>query len=1084
MADELLGSNNLAYVEALYASYLADPASVDPQWRDYFYEWQRSDDGGHYDGQLGAGFQASSIFDPSGPAMGANGRGASQRAGEWEAPAAKPERPPATLADVAPETLAAVRALPLFRRMSPSQLAEVAQVAEVVHFGQGDLVCKEGDPGHDLFIITSGTVLIRRDGDIIAEMGPGEVVGELAVLDSRPRVADVIAGSPLSMVGIRGEDFQRVLTQHNELALNLIGVLADRVRTTRSRQQRVDALIRAYRERGHVLAQLDPLGRGVEAHPELTLEHYGLSQSDLDASFVARLGGRSVVRTLRQVLEDLRATYCGPIGVQYMHIDDIEVQHWLRTRMENNQNARVLSREEQVRILTKLTDAEVFETFLHRKYVGAKRFSLEGAESLIPLLDDAIESAGQHGVEEVLIGMAHRGRLNVLANIMNKGAANIFREYEDLDPEHYTSRGDVKYHMGHSTDLVTSSGQRVHLSLCFNPSHLEAVNPVVVGRTRAKQDRRYDEDHAKVMAILIHGDAAFAGQGVVQELLNLSELPGYKTGGTVHIIVNNQIGFTTTPEQSRSSQYATDVARMLQIPIFHVNGEHPEAVAQVIQVAMDFREIFKKDVVIDMYCYRKHGHNEGDDPTFTQPVLYDAIKRRETVRQAYVDNLLKLGGLSRAEADEIAVRRRRALEDDLAMARRKSFDYVIPSSGAGLWTPYSGGKEATVPDVACALPVKRLTELLAATAQTPPDFKVHRKIQRFMGERAGMAQGDRPLNWGAAEALAFASLVREGYRVRVTGQDAERGTFGHRHAVLHDRATDRRYVPLANISSGQGPFDVINSPLSETGVLGFEYGYSLDYPDGLTVWEAQFGDFCNVAQVIFDQFISSAEDKWNRLSGLVVLLPHGFEGQGPEHSSARLERFLMLAAQDNIQVVNLTSPAQLFFCLRRQVLRSWRKPLVVMSPKSLLRHPEAVSSLEDLATQNFRRVIPDESDLDATKVRKVLLVSGKLYYELVAHRREHGVKDIAIVRLEQYYPLPIPGITEALAPFKDDVPLCHVQEEPANMGAWQFIRMKVGDHFDTHPFSGVHRPESASPATGSAASHKIEQADLITRAFA
>ncbi len=1071
MSDSPLGNQNLAYLELLYSKYLDDPNSVEPEWQSYFGEFGQNG----FRGEVGPSFATASIFNP--PTRRSNGR---PRTADPTPPT--PENEVFT-GSVDPERLATLRHLAIFQAMSDEDLSWIVEIARSRVFDDGDLLCQEGHEGHELFIIIKGTVLVQREGEIIAEMSEGEVVGELAVLDSRPRVANVLARGRVETLFIYGDDFRRVLESHNKLTLNLLYVLASRVRETRSRQQRIDALIRAYRVRGHVLAKLDPLGRPIAPHPELTLEYYGLSQEDLDASFVARLGGNTMVRTLRQVLEQLQQTYCEYIGAQYMHIDDLEIQQWLRERMENPNNARILSRNDQIRILTKLTDAETFETFLQTKFIGAKRFSLEGAESMMPLLADAIEMAGEHGVEEVVIGMAHRGRLNVLANIMDKAPSLIFREFEDVDPEHYLGRGDVKYHMGYSSDYRTENGHDVHLSLCFNPSHLEAVNPVVQGRTRAKQDRRGDENHSRVLSIIVHGDAAFAGQGVVQELFNLSELPGYTTGGTVHLIVNNQIGFTTMPEQSRSAQYSTDVARMLQIPVFHVNGEHPEAVAQVIQLAMDFRETFKKDVVIDMYCYRRHGHNEGDDPTYTQPQLYDAIRQKRTVRQNYVRNLLKLGGLTQEEADDISVRSRKRLEDDLDESRRHSFEYTTVDSGRGIWSPYRGGSDGDVPEVKTSLPKTKLKKLLTNLTEVPADFTVHRKAARLLEQRREMASGERPLNWGAAEALAFASLVSGGYRLRLTGQDAERGTFGHRHSVLHDRENGTIYSPLKHVSKGQAAADIVNSPLSETAVLGFEYGYSLDCPDGLVMWEAQFGDFCNVAQVIFDQFMSSAEEKWNRLSGLCVLLPHGFEGQGPEHSSARLERFLMLAGRDNIQVVNLTTPAQLFHCLRRQVLRPSRKPLVVMSPKSLLRLPAANSSLDELASGRFQRVIPDDGFATPEKVDLALVCSGKLYYELVSQRRAQALDNVAILRLEQYYPLPRLELIDALAGYKPDVPVRWVQEEPENMGASQFMKVRIGDMLGTHPFSDLSRPESASPATGSAASHRLEQADLIQRAF-
>ncbi len=847
-------------------------------------------------------------------------------------------------------------------------------------------------------------------------------------------------------------------------------------------QDRVDQLVRAYRVRGHKVAQLDPLDLPRDPHPELDLAHYGLTQADLEKTFSARTLAGPATLTLREIVERLRRTYCGPIGVQFMHIDDLEVKTWLQERMESSQNQRQLTRDEQVRILTKLTDAEIFEQFLHSKFVGAKRFSLEGGESLIPLVDQAIEEAARHGVEEMVFGMAHRGRLNVLANIMGKSPAQIFREFADKDPALHFGRGDVKYHLGYSSDRVTSSGRTVHLSLAFNPSHLEFVSPVVIGRARAKQDRRGDVERKKVLPLVIHGDAAFAGQGIVQETLNMSELPGYRVGGTIHVIVNNQIGFTTPPESSRSSYYPSDVARMLDIPIFHVNGEHPEAVAHVISLALDFRERFQKDVVIDMWCYRRYGHNEGDDPAFTQPVMYAHIRQRKSVREGYLDNLLKPGQITREIADEIAQRRRQHLEEALSEARRPEYAYKA-DYGRGVWSGYVGGADKATPDVETGVPKERLSRLLHAQARTPEGFTTHPKIVKLLQTRAEMADGDKLLDWGTAESLAFATLLTEGVRVRLSGQDSGRGTFSHRHAVLHDYRTGEHLLPLNLLSEDQAPIEAIDSPLSEQGVLAFDYGYSLDTPDALVLWEAQFGDFVNGAQVIIDQFIVSSEDKWHRLSGLVMLLPHGFEGQGPEHSSARLERFLGLSAEDNIQVCYPTTPAQYFHLLRRQVHRPIRKPLVVMTPKSLLRHPQAVSTLDDLATGGFQRILPDAAT-DPTKVRRILMCSGKVFYDLHHAREVLGAEDVAILRLEQIHPLRHDELARVLAPYADGTPVVWVQEEPANMGAWPFLQVNLKDRVaGRFPFRGVTRPATSSPATGSAVSHRMEQELLIEHAF-
>ena len=847
-------------------------------------------------------------------------------------------------------------------------------------------------------------------------------------------------------------------------------------------QDKVDQLVRAYRVRGHMVANLDPLGLPRPAHPELELEHYELTEQDLDRSFSARtISGAGSQMKLRDILDVMRRTYCGSLGVQFMHIDDLEVKNWLQSEMERTQNHLTLSRDEQLRILTKLTDAEIFEQFLANKFVGAKRFSLEGGESLIPLLDMALEAAGAHGIREAVIGMAHRGRLNVLANIMGKNPAQIFREFADADPDLNFGRGDVKYHMGFSSDLVTGSGRTVHLSLCFNPSHLEFVNPVVVGRVRAKQDRHGDRERIHVLPVLIHGDAAFAGQGIVQEQLNMSELEGYRVGGTIHIIVNNQIGFTTPPESSRSCDYASDVAKMLQVPIFHVNGEHPEAVARTIDLAMEFRARFHKEVVIDMWCYRRHGHNEADDPSFTQPVMYEAIRKRKSVREAYLENLLKLGGVTRAEADVISVRRREHLERELSEAKSPDYSYKA-DFGRGIWQGSFGGPERSCPEPATAIPRPTLQTLLRLQTELPAAFVPHPKIERFLETRREMSEGKRRLDWGAGEALAFASILAEGHPVRLSGQDSGRGTFSHRNSVLHDGATGAQYTPLQKI--GPGVFEVFDSPLSEVGVLGFEYGYSLDRPEGLVLWEAQFGDFANGAQVIIDQFIVSSEDKWRRLTGLVMLLPHGFEGQGPEHSSARLERFLGLCAQDNMRVCNLTTPAQLFHCLRRQVVWKLRKPLVIMTPKSLLRHPDVTSSLEDLSQGGFQAVMRDDVPADPKAVRRILLCSGKIYYDLASTRAALGADHVALLRVEQLYPLRLEALADALAAYPDGTPVVWVQEEPWNMGAWPFLRLTVGELLlGRFPFTGITRNESASPATGSTASHKMEQELLLERAF-
>lgn len=850
---------------------------------------------------------------------------------------------------------------------------------------------------------------------------------------------------------------------------------------TANLQDRIDQLIRAYRVRGHLVAHLDPLGIPRPPQIELDPSFYGLDESHMDRMFSTRTIYPHETLSLRAILHHMHNTYCRSIGVQFMHMDNLPMKTWLQERMEGTENRLEMGPREQLRILTRLTDAAIFEDFIQKKYLGAKSFSLEGAESLIPLLDLAIEKAGEQHIDEIVIGMPHRGRLNVLANIMGKSPKRIFQEFEDKDPDLFRGHGDVKYHLGHSTDWRTSTGYEVHLSLCFNPSHLEYVNTVAMGRMRAKQDKVGDAARSRGMVLLVHGEAAFAGEGIVLETLNMSQLNGYSTGGTVHVVVNNQIGFTTSPEDGRSSTYATDIAKMLQIPVFHVNGEDPEAVAQVVQLAMDFRLKYRCDVVIDMYCYRRRGHNEGDEPAFTQPVMYRAIRKRKSVREGYLDHLLKLKGVTPEQADEIAVRRREQFEGDIQAARKEKRSEA--SSLSGVWSGYLGGPADGAPDPETGVDRKILKSLLNSLCEVPDDFKPHPKIRRWTDQRKEMARGDRPLDWSAGEALALASLAAQGIPIRLTGQDSERGTFSHRHAVLHDVENGRTFAPLQHVLSGQADVEIRNSPLNESGVLGFEYGYSLDRPEALVAWEAQFGDFVNAAQVILDQFITSAENKWHRLSGLVMLLPHGLEGQGPEHSSARVERFLTLCADDNLQVTNPTTPAQLFHLLRRQTISPWRKPLAVFTPKSLLRHPACVSSLEELSQGRFQRILPDALD-PSRAVERVLLCSGKMYYDLAAYRQDQGRDDVAILRLEQLYPLNEDDLVEALAVHGPGTPVVYVQEEPENMGAWWHLRSRIaGSFFAERSLTVVTRKESPSPATGSMSSHKIEQQELVRRAF-
>lgn len=842
-------------------------------------------------------------------------------------------------------------------------------------------------------------------------------------------------------------------------------------------QLRAGRLIENYRDYGFSAAKLSPLGMDHAPRPELELASVDLSEADLDRQLPSPFPSRPGTILLRDCLQLLREVYCGCIGLEIRHIDHPELRAWLISRMEAPKEP--LTHEAQQRILKRLTEAYVFEEFLRHKYTGAKVFSLEGAEVLIALLDVAIERAADQGVAEVVLAMAHRGRLNVLANTIGKPEREIFREFNDL-PQDGRGFADVKYHLGFSADWEGPQGEKVHLSLCFNPSHLEFVNPVALGRMRAKQDRVNDLSRRTGAAILIHGDAAFSGEGVTQETLNLAQLGGYNTGGTLHVIVNNRIGFTTGPSEGRGTRYSGDVAKMLPIPIFHVNGEDPEAVARVVRIAMDFRHEFQRDVLIDLHCYRRFGHNEADEPAFTQPLLYKAIRERTNVRELYAQKLLEQKQLEEGAAEEQAKERREVMRSEFELAKQEE-----PSSQAnpvGIWSGYQGGNEPLESDGGTTVPEEKLQTLLQKLAEVPADFHVHPKLVKSLEMRQKMAAGEQSLDWASAEALAMASLAVEGHGVRLSGQDSQRGTFSQRHAVLHDVENGERYNIFSRLDQKQAAVEIVNSPLSEAGVLGFDYGYSLDAPEALVMWEAQFGDFCNAAQVIIDQFIATAEVKWRRLSGLVMLLPHSLEGQGPEHSSARLERFLALAVGDNIQVLNPTTPAQYFHALRRQVIRKWRKPLVILTPKSLLRDKRAVSSLQELSSGNFSRIIADQRAPGAPTSR-VLLCSGKVYYEL-ADARDEAKSDAAILRVEQLYPLTDAAIAAALKPYPKITPVYWVQEEPENMGAWPYLRRRFGEWLlGRYPFEIIARSPSASPATGSKRQHETEQKDLLRRAL-
>ncbi len=859
-------------------------------------------------------------------------------------------------------------------------------------------------------------------------------------------------------------------------------------------QARVDQTLYAFRLRGHLLAQLDPLGR-----PRPRLEHAADLAMVSDRAFTSEeleqvVDGNGVFAEgrrvrLRDLLDRLRRTYCGRIGVEFMTLLDSDRRRWLMPRMEHTENRATLSAAEQRIILEKLTIAETFEAFIHTKYQGAKRFSIDGGESLIPMLDTLLDVGGQLGLTEVVIGMAHRGRLNVLANILGKSPDQIFSEFNGpADPQSYVSRGDVKYHMGFSSDFTTRAGNRIHLSLAFNPSHLEFVHPVVEGRVRAKQTRLGTDDRRRqVLPLVIHGDASMAGQGVVAETLNLSRLRGYDTGGTVHLVVNNQLGYTTTPEEGRSSIYCTAVAQMLDIPIFHVNGDDPEACVHVMRLATEYRQQFQSDVVVDLVCYRRYGHNEGDEPSYTQPLMYEQIRSHPPVGQLYAKALEQKQRLSAEDAEAIREGAKNHFQSAYLRAKEKS-QLADPSANEGWWKGFRGGPEKGVQEVPTAISAERARSLLQHLSRVPEGFTPLRQMAKILERRGQMARGELPLDWGSAENLAYASLLTQKVHVRLTGQDTERGTFGHRNAVLHDARTGATFTALSAIETGQAVFEVFNSPLSETGCMGFEFGYSLDYPDALVLWEAQFGDFANGAQVIIDQFIVAAEQKWRRLSGLVLLLPHGYEGAGPEHSSARLERFLDMSAEDNIQVCYPTTAAQLFHLLRRQALLPWRKPLVVMTPKSLLRREEASSLLQAFTGGDWQRVLPDPVDTNPAAVSRLLLCSGKVAFDLMAHRALASDTSVGIGRIEQLYPVPRAELEALVQRYPSLRELIWVQEEPRNMGAWRFMRSHLAELAATArqpvSVSYVGRVESPSPATGFLKTHELEQHQLVQEAFA
>ncbi|MBK5260120.1 MAG: multifunctional oxoglutarate decarboxylase/oxoglutarate dehydrogenase thiamine pyrophosphate-binding subunit/dihydrolipoyllysine-residue succinyltransferase subunit [Thermoanaerobaculia bacterium] len=884
--------------------------------------------------------------------------------------------------------------------------------------------------------------------------------------------------------------------------LNFGGANSDEVV---AREAAVLQLINAYRVRGHLLADLDPLEYRVGKHPELDPAYYGLTLWDLDREFVCGgLCGKMVAK-LRDILDTVRETYGGKIAPEYMHIQETAQKKWLQDRMEPVRNKQPIDLDGKRRILMKLNDAESFERFLHTKYVGHKRFSLEGAEALIPMLDQLFNDATADGVVEAVLGMAHRGRLNVLANIIGKSYEQIFREFEgDIDPSSREGSGDVKYHLGAQGTHTAPSGATLKLSLASNPSHLEAVDPVVEGMARAKQMLIGDRRRAFVIPVLLHGDAAFAGQGVVAETLNLSQLKGYRTGGTIHVIINNQIGFTTGPESARSSTYATDVAKAVMAPIFHINGDDPEACVRSMKLAYAFRQQFQKDVVIDMICYRRHGHNEGDEPSLTQPRMYKLIKEHRSIRKIYTETLLRKGDIDPKEAEAWLD----AFHTKLQEAFDRTKEHESPHSKRDpLWTDeeITGFQKEPSPDTSISR--EQLDKIGKALTTVPEDFATHPKLKPVLAKRLAMAQGKEPMDWAFGEQAAFGSLLLDGFRVRLSGQDVGRGTFSNRHAVLFDSITGQSHVPLNALSkdNAQAPvadpvvidnaltsettsaqaeasFSVYDSLLSEYGVLGFEYGYSVSDPASLVMWEAQFGDFFNVGQVIVDQFISSGEEKWGQHSGVVMLLPHGYEGQGPEHSSARLERFLTLCAEGNMQVIYPTTPAQYFHALRRQMKNDPRKPLIITTPKSLLRHPAAVSTVEELTNGRFEPVLGDELE-NAGDVKRVIITAGKVYYDLRAARGKANAA-IPIIRLEQFYPFPQPILADALAKFPNATEVVWVQEEPRNMGAWPFLHERLGGLLRSgQRLRYAGRPVAAAPATGSHHRHEEQQQALVNLAI-
>jgi len=853
----------------------------------------------------------------------------------------------------------------------------------------------------------------------------------------------------------------------------------DRDKAT-ERQQRVLRLIASFRSRGHMQAHLSPLQDDIQYQADLDPTAYGMTIWDFDRTFAT--GGMAGMEraNLRTILSVVRDTYTQRIGVEFTHIQDLEQLRWLQEKMETSRNTTVLTIDQKRRILRKLSEAEGFEKFLQTKYTGHKRFSLEGAETTIPMLDELVESAALDGVKEIIIGMAHRGRLNVLATVIGKSPEKIFAEFEDnLDPNSVHGSGDVKYHLGERGSIVAGNGERISIFLAPNPSHLEAVDPVVVGMARALQDRAGQGSQHNFLSLLIHGDAAFAGQGVVAETFNMSQLDGYHTGGTIHLVINNQIGFTASPRDTRSTLYATDIAKMVGAPIFHINGDDPESAVHVMRLAFEYRQRYKRDVVLDLFCYRRYGHNETDEPSYTQPLLYSKIKAHPSTRVVYTDRLLRNGTLTQKDADAIEEEFKGRLEEMLAAtkAKPKSAPPADPLADQLINPAATWGNPQT------AVPGFMLEHIVKTVSTIPPEVNAHPKLVAQLEKRPKLVE-DGKIDWAFAETLAFGSLLLEGHPIRLSGQDSQRGTFSQRHAVIHDQHSDLRYIPLNHLAETQAPFMVYDSPLSEYAVLGFEYGYSVADPGALVLWEAQFGDFVNGAQIIIDQFISSSEDKWGQTSSVVMLLPHGFEGQGPEHSSSRVERFLTLCAEDNMRVTYPTTAAQYFHLLRRQAKQEVRKPLVVLTPKSLLRDPMVASKLEDFTSGEFQKVIGEIDDLDPKEIRRTILCSGKVYYDLLKARRAANQTDVAIVRLEKLYPFPSYEVRSQLERYSNAREVMWVQEEPKNMGAWRNIAHMIWSELRSgQELKFMGRPASGSPAAGSQRYHQREQEEVIVRSL-